>query len=105
MFTVATTSSPPDSVVRGTFFIYSSWARVLVDTGTSHPFIAASFVTVLALETSPLDPPLYVDTPIRGRVLLDRVCRMSDLTIAERTFVFDFIVLDMSAFDVILGMD
>ena len=38
-------------------------------------------------------------------MLLDRVCRGCDLTIAERTFVFDFIVLDMTAFDVILGMD
>ena len=54
---------------------------------------------------SPLDHPLYVDTPIGGRVVLDRVCRECDLTIAEWTFVYDFIVLDMTAFDVILGMD
>ena len=102
---MATTTSPPDPVVRGTFLLFSSWARVLVDTGASHSFIASSFGAALGLETSPLDPPLYVDTPIGGRVMLDRVCRECDLTIEERTFVFDFIVLDMSAFDVILGMD
>ena len=38
-------------------------------------------------------------------MLLDKVCRGCDLTIAERTFVFEFIVIDMTAFDVILGMD
>ena len=37
--------------------------------------------------------------------MLDGVCQGCDLTIAEWTFVFDFIVLDMTAFDVILGMD
>ena len=106
VFTVAATATPPDpSVVRGTFLVFSSWARVLLDMETSHSFIAASFSTALGLETDTLDPPLYVDTPIGGRVLLDRVCRGCDLTIAERTFVFDFIVLDMTAFDVILGMD
>ena len=106
VFTVAATATPPDpSVVRGTFLVFSSWARVLVDTGASHSFIAASFSTALGLETDTLDPPLYVDTPIGGWVLLDSVCRGCDLTIAERTFVFDFIVLDMTAFDVILGMD
>ena len=105
MFTLATTTSLPNPVVRGTFLLFSSWARVLLDTGATHSFIATSCVTTLGLETSPLDLPLYVDTSIGGRVLLDRVCRECDLTIAERIFVFDFIVLDMIAFDFILGMD
>ena len=98
-------TSPPDPIVRGTFFLFSAWARVLLDTGATHSFRATSFVTALGLETSSLDPPLYVDTPIEGPVLLDRVCRECDLTIAERNFVFDFTVLDMSAFDVIWEMD
>ena len=106
VFTVAATATLPDpSVVRGTFLVFSSWARVLVDTGASHSFIATSFSTALGWETSLLNPPLYIDTLIGARVLLDRVCRGCDLTIAERNFVFDFIVLDMMAFDVILGMD
>ena len=66
VFTLGSAASPPDPVVRGTFFIFSSWARVLVDTGATHSFIAASFVTTLGLETSPLDLPLYVDTLIGG---------------------------------------
>ena len=104
-YALAATTSPPDPVVRGTFLLFSSWARVLVDTGATHSFIATAFATALGLEMSQLDHPLYVDTPIGGRVLLDRVCRECDLTIEERTFVFDFIVLDMTAFDIILGMD
>ena len=64
-----------------------------------------SFATALGLETSVLDPPLYVDTPVGGRVLLHRICRDCDLTISERTFIFDLIILEMSVFDVILRMD
>ena len=85
--------------------MFSSWASVLVDTEASHSFISASFASALGLEISTLDLPLCVDTPVGGRVLLDRICRDCDLTISERTFIFDLIVLEMSVFDVILGMD
>ena len=46
-----------------------------------------------------------VETPIGGRVRLDRICRGCDLTILDRAFTFNFIVMDMATFDVILGMD
>ena len=92
-------------MVRGTFLIFSSWASVLIDSGASHSFISASFARALDLQISRLDPPMLVDTPVGGRVVIDRVCRDCDLTIQDRTFTFDFIVLDMTGFDVILGMD
>ena len=71
---VATTSATPrdPSVVRGIFLVFSSWASVLVDTGASHSFISASLASALGLEISILDSPLYIDTPVGGRVLLDR---------------------------------
>ncbi|GFZ09844.1 hypothetical protein Acr_21g0004430 [Actinidia rufa] len=74
-------------------------------TGASHSFIAASFVLALGLETEELNPPLFVDTPIGGRMSLDRICRGCELVILDHHFVFDFIVLGMSGFDLILGMD
>ncbi|GFS43664.1 hypothetical protein Acr_00g0086290 [Actinidia rufa] len=40
-----------------------------------------------------------------ARSTLKRVCRSCEVEIADRRFVFDFIVLDMTSFDVILGMD
>ncbi|GFY90854.1 hypothetical protein Acr_07g0010500 [Actinidia rufa] len=36
-----------------------------------HSFIAASFVLALGLETEELNPPLFVDTPIGGRMPLE----------------------------------
>ena len=34
-----------------------------------------------------------------------RVCRSCEVEIANRHFMFDFIMLDMTSFDVILGMN
>ena len=65
----------------------------------------ASFARALDLEVSTLDPPMLVDTPVGGRVMIDRICRDCDLTIQDQTFTCDFIVLEMTGFDVILGMD
>lgn len=96
---------PDASVVRGTFLIFNSWARVLIDLGASHSFIASSFVRILGLETNRLSSPLVVDTPVGGKITLDQICRECDLVILDRHFVFDFILLDMSGYDLILGMD
>ncbi|XP_059636704.1 uncharacterized protein LOC132278820 [Cornus florida] len=52
-----------------------------------------------------LDGVLCVDTPVRGPVTLDRICRGCAIEIAGRTLWFDFIPLEMTGFDVILGMD
>ncbi|GFZ01883.1 hypothetical protein Acr_15g0004920 [Actinidia rufa] len=38
------------SVVRGTLLMFNSWARVLINTGASHSFIASSFASALGLE-------------------------------------------------------
>ncbi|GFY91341.1 hypothetical protein Acr_07g0015370 [Actinidia rufa] len=102
---VITTQALEASIMRGTFLLFNSFAGVLFDSGASHSFIAASFVLALGLETEELNPPLFVDTPIGGRTPLDRICRGCELVILDHHFVFDFIVLGMSGFDLILGMD
>ena len=91
--------------MRGTFLLFNFFAGVLFDFEASHSFIAASFVLALGLETEELNPPLFVDTPIGGRMPLDCICQGCELVILNHHFVFDFIVLGMSGFDLILGMD
>ena len=93
------------SVVRGTFLVFNSWACVLIDMGTSHSFIASSFSLALGLKIEVLDSVLLLDSPIGGKTTLRRVCRSCEVEIADQCFVFDFTVLYMTSFDVILGMD
>ncbi|XP_059627333.1 uncharacterized protein LOC132270145 [Cornus florida] len=66
---------------------------------------ASSFVWALGLKVSYLDKPLCVNTPIGDSVTLSRVCRGYSITIAGCVVEFHLIILEMTGFDVILGMD
>ncbi|XP_059639428.1 uncharacterized protein LOC132281778 [Cornus florida] len=83
----------------------SKMAHVLFDSGVSYSFIASSFARALGLEVSQLDRPLCVDTPIGGSVTLGRVCRGCSIIITGQVPEFDLILLEMTGFDIILGMD
>ncbi|GFS43207.1 hypothetical protein Acr_00g0084230 [Actinidia rufa] len=54
------------SVVRGTLLMFNTRARVLIDTGASHSFIASSFALALGLKVEILDSVLMLDTPMGG---------------------------------------
>ena len=43
------------SVIQGTFLLFSLWAKVLFDSGASHSFIVASCVKELGLEVETLE--------------------------------------------------
>src|SRR3954469_3025953 len=84
--------------------MYGSFAKVLIDTGASHSFISYQFARSLRLRMEPLVHPLTVATPISGLETLRYVCRSCILDIGGCTVEFDLIILDMTVFDVIVGM-
>ena len=81
------------------------WAKVLFDSGASHSFIVATYVRELGLEVETLENPLYVSSPLRTRVSVDMICWGCELEISEILLTVDLRVMDISDFDVILGMD
>ena len=85
--------------------LFCLWARVLFDYGASHSFIVASYVKDLGLEVETLEEPLYVHSPLGTIVSIDRICRDCELEISRILLIVDIRVMDMSEFDVILGMD
>ncbi|XP_026405502.1 uncharacterized protein LOC113300515 [Papaver somniferum] len=105
-FNIAHVGQDPDnSVVEGTFLVYNSWAKILFDTGATHSFIASSFVLSLGLKTELLDGYLGVASAIGSSARIDRVARMCVVRIAKHEFLIDLFVMNMSGYDVILGMD
>ena len=78
---------------------------MLFDSGASHSFTAASVVRELGLEVETLEEPLYVSSPLGTRVSIYMICRGCELEIFEILLTVDLRVIDMSEFDVILGMD
>ena len=97
--------STDQPVIQGTFLLSRLWARVLFDSGASHSFIAASVVIKLGLEVETLEEPLYVSSPLGIRVRIGMICRGCELEISGTLLTVDLRIMDMSEFDVILGMD
>ena len=78
---------------------------MLFDSGASHSFIAASVVIELGLEVEALEDPLYLSLPLGIRARIGMLCRGCELEISGILLIVDLRVMDMSKFDVILGMD
>ena len=78
---------------------------MLFDSGTSHSFFAASVVIELGLEVEALDEPLYVNSPLGIRTRIGMICRGCELEISGTLLIVDLRIMDMSEFDVILGID
>ena len=78
---------------------------VLFDSSASHSFIAVSCVRELGSEVETLGKPLYMSSPLRTRVSVDLISRGCEFEISGILLIVDLRVMDMSKFDVILGMD
>ena len=59
----------------------------------------------LGLEVEALEEPLYVSSPLGIRARIGMICSGCELEISVILLTVDLRVMDMSEFDVILGMD
>ena len=59
----------------------------------------------LGLEVETLNKPLYVSSPLGIRARIGMICRGCELEISGTLLTVDLRIMDMSEFDVILGMD
>ena len=57
------------------------------------------------MEVETLEELLHVSSPLGVRVSVDQICRGCELEILRILLIVDLRVMDMSEFDVILGMD
>ena len=78
---------------------------MLFDSCASHSFIAASCVQELGLEVETLEEPLYVSSPLGTKARIEMICRGCEQEISGILLTVNLRVMDMSKFDVILGMD
>ena len=59
----------------------------------------------LGLEVETLEKLFFVNYPLGTRVRVDQICRDGELEIFGILLIVDLRVMEMSEFDVILGMD
>ena len=95
----------PSVLVEGMVLCYSTWAHVLFDSGASRSFMSTSFASILDLEIAPLSCPLFVETPMGGMMEAKWGCSGCVLNVGGYEVVIDLVLLHMTVFDVIVGMD
>ena len=95
----------PSVLVEGMVLCYSTWAHVLFDSGASRSFMSTSFAYILDLEIAPLSCPLFVETPMGGMMEAKWGCSGCVLNVGGYEVVIDLVLLHMTLFDVIVGMD
>ena len=78
---------------------------MLFDSGASHSFIVASVMIELGLEVETLEEPLYVSSSLGIRARIWMICHGYELEISGTLLIVDLRIMDMSEFDIILGMD
>ncbi|XP_073357809.1 uncharacterized protein [Aegilops tauschii subsp. strangulata] len=77
---------------------------LLVDSGSTHSFFSESFLSRLSVETEPL-PPVSVRGGNGQHMHCDKIVRSLPWEVPGHTFHTDLRVLQLSAYDGVLGMD
>jgi predicted aspartyl protease len=91
------------NIAIGMFYINSTHAAILFDSGAAHSFISARYANINELPLQNMQKPLIVITP-KGPVEANYMTNRLTLTIMGREFWATPIVLEESSIDLILGM-
>ena len=86
----------------------SIWARIVGLRLQDMDSMVGTTLTIereLGLEVETLKEPLYVSSPLGIRARLEMICQGFELEISGTLLTVNLRIMDMSEFDVILGMD
>ena len=98
------TQANSDSVT-GIIYVFGKPERVLFDSGASRSFISTSFALHANRELTPLKNKLIVTTPLGERIVRTFGFKGCEVMVEGIVLKANLIPLEMSDFDVILGMN
>lgn len=93
-----------DHVSKGNVLVSDFFAKWLFDSGSSHSFISFAFASQLGVSHVGMDAFLLVEKPLEGSQEAEWLYKDCIIQMDDRTLFRNLILLDMSDFDVILGM-
>ncbi|CAL2256079.1 unnamed protein product [Prunus armeniaca] len=94
----------PD-VITGMIPIFGYLARVLIDTGATHSFIAHNFVPYVSVRPTPMTGSFSISLPTGEVLYADLVFRNCYVQVGDAWLEADLIPLDLVDLDIIFGMD
>ena len=93
------------NIVIGIMFVFGTPAHILFDFRSSRSFISSSFALHADRGLSPLKNKLVVTTPLGEQIFCTLVFKGCEILVESVALKANLIPLEMSDFDVILGMD
>nr|GEZ81383.1 putative reverse transcriptase domain-containing protein [Tanacetum cinerariifolium] len=103
---VGTARRNPDvNVVTGTFLLNNRCALILFDTGADKSFVSTAFSSLININPSTLDYSYDVKLADGQIIGVNTVIRGCTLNFLNHPFNIDLMPVELSSFDVIIGMD
>nr|GEX03520.1 ankyrin repeat-containing domain, PGG domain protein [Tanacetum cinerariifolium] len=104
----ALTTDQADNVpgtILGTLYMYDRGVFVLFDTGSTNYVVSIAFCKLFKVPHIPLDHALSISTPMLNSVIISHEFRNYPLRVGDDIRFANLLPLEMSDFDIILGMD
>ncbi|GKE53910.1 putative reverse transcriptase domain-containing protein, partial [Tanacetum coccineum] len=93
------------NVVIGTFLLKNHYARVLFDSGSDKSFINSGFSHLIIIKSMRLNLSYEVELADGKLVSTSTILRGCTLNLLNQLFEFELMPIELSTFDVIIGMD
>ncbi|XP_070042952.1 uncharacterized protein [Nicotiana tomentosiformis] len=104
-FSVRPDAVASDVVITGIIYVCDRDALVLFDLGSTYSYVSSMFAHFLGVPRESLGTHVYVSTSVGDSVVVDRVYRSCIMTFCGYETRENLMFLDMTDFEVILGMD
>ncbi|XP_070035069.1 uncharacterized protein [Nicotiana tomentosiformis] len=95
----------PDAVITYIISVCGRDASVLFNPGSTYSYVSSLFAHYMDVHCESLGVLVYMSTPVGDYVVVDRVYRSCIVTFCGYETKADLPLLDMTDFEVILGMD
>ncbi|GJR34836.1 putative reverse transcriptase domain-containing protein [Tanacetum coccineum] len=98
-------TNPNSNVVTGTFLINNRYASILFDTSSDRSFMSTAFSSLIDIVPTTLDHGYDVELADSKIIEVNTLIRGCTLNFLNHPFNTDLMPVELSSFDVIIGMD
>ncbi|GJU72324.1 putative reverse transcriptase domain-containing protein [Tanacetum coccineum] len=98
-------ASPDSNVITGTFLLNNRYVKILFDTGADRSFVSSNFSASISITPTTLE--IHYDVELAdGKIIgVNTIIRGCTLNFMNHLFNIDLMLVPLSSFDVIIGMD